>query len=136
MLYKRKPQKKTFKDKITNLIHKIEFDKKIKENSVNLKLKIYNKDLPNYKNCKKLLYTIRVNEKISIIKMLSNINTVEYIYYNRDKFGNCKISYIDLESLFKWEWAELIKLLKEINDFENFEKYILKNGKEYYNNWN
>ena len=135
MLYKRKPQKKILKDKIVDLIHKIEFDKKIKENPVNLQLRIYNKDLPNHKNCKKLFYTIRVNEKISIIKVLSNINTIEYIYYNRDKFGNCKISYVDLEVLFKWEWAELIKLLKEINDFENFEKYIIKNGSEFYNNW-
>lgn len=133
MLYKRKPLKKIFKDKIVELIHKIEFGKEMKENPVNLKLKIYNKDLPNYKNCKKLFYTIRVNEKVSIIKVLSNINTIEYIFYNRDK--DCKISYVDLECLFKWEWAELIKLLKEINDFDNFEKYILENGKEFYDNW-
>lgn len=133
MLYKRKIQKKTFKDKIVELIHKIEFGKEMKENPVNLKLKIYNKDLPNYKNCKKLFYTIRVNEKVSIIKVLSNINTIEYIFYNRDK--DCKISYVDLEYLLKWEWTELIKLLKEINDFDNFEKYILENGKEFYDNW-
>ena len=129
MLYKRKPLKKTLKDKI-------EFGKEMREYPVNLKLRIYNKDLPNYKNCKKLFYTIRVNEKISIIKVLSNVDTIEYVFYNRDKFGGCKQSYVDLELLFKWEWAELIKLLKEINDFDSFEKYILKNGKEYYNNWN
>lgn len=133
MLYKRKPLKKTFKDKIVEQIHKIEFGKEMKENPVNLKLKIYNKDLPNYKNCKKLFYTIRVNEKVSIIKVLSNINTIEYIFYNRDK--DCKISYVDLDCLFKWEWAELVKLLKEINDFNSFEKYILENGSEFYNNW-
>ena len=135
MLYKRKPLKKTLKDKIVDLIHKIEFGKEMKENPVNLKLRIYNKDLPNYKSCKKLFYTIRVNEKISIIKVLSNIDRIAYVFYNRDKFGDCKISYVDLECLFKWEWSELIKLLKEINDFDSFEKYILENGSEFYNNW-
>lgn len=135
MLYKRKIQKKTFKDKIIDLIHKIEFGKEMKEYPVNLQLRIYNKDLPNYKSCKKLFYTIRVNEKVSIIKVLSNIDTIVYVFYNRDKFGDCKVSYVDLECLFKWEWAELIKLLKEINDFENFENYILENGKEFYDNW-
>ena len=136
MLYKRKPQKKTFKDKIVDLIHKIEFGKEMREYPVNLQLRIYNKDLPNYKNCKKLFYTIRVNEKISIIKVLSNIDIIEYVFYNRDNFGDCKQSFVDLELLFKWEWAELIKLLKEINDFKNFEKYVIKNGKEFYKNWN
>jgi hypothetical protein len=136
MLYKRKQIKKTFKDKIVDLIHRIEFGKEARENPVNLQLRIYNKDLPNYESCKKLFYTIRVNEKISIIKVLSNIDTIEYIYYNRDKFGGCKVSYVDLGYLFKWEWAELINLLKEINDFDSFEKYILKNGTEFYNDWN
>jgi|GEM_PF-6890367 hypothetical protein len=135
MLYKRKPQKKTLKDKIVDLIHKIEFGKELKEYPVNLQLRIYNKDLQNQKNCKKIFYIIRVNEKVSILKVLSNIDTVEYVFYNRDKFGDTKQSFVDLEVLFKWEWAELIKLLKEINDFDNFEKYILKNGSEFYNNW-
>jgi len=67
--------------------------------------------------------------------VLSNIDTIEYVFYNRDKFGDTKQSFVDLECLMKWEWAELIKLLKEINDFDNFEKYILENGKEFYDNW-
>ena len=135
MLYNRKPLKKTFKDKIIDLIHRIEFGKEMKEYPVNLKLRIYNKDLPNYKRCKKLFYTIRINERIIIIKVLSNIDTIVYVFYNRDKFEDCKISYVELEVLFKWEWAEIINLLKEIGDFENFEKYIIKNGSEFYNNW-
>lgn len=132
---KEKYKKKTFKDKIIDLIHKIEFGKEAKENPVNLKLRIYNKTLTNQKNCKKIFYIIRVNEKVSILKVLSNIDTVEYVFYNRDKFGDTKQSFVDLGCLMKWEWAELIKLLKEINDFENFENYILENGKEFYDNW-
>ena len=135
MLYKRKQQKKTFKDKIIDLIHKIEFGKEMKENPVNLKLRVYNKVLSNQKNCKKRFYIIRVNENISILKVLSNIDTIEYVFYNRDKFGDTKQSFVYLECLMKWEWAELIKLLKEINEFDSFEKYILENGSEFYNNW-
>ena len=135
MLYKRKQQKKTFKDKIIDLIHKIEFGKEMKENPVNLKLRVYNKVLSNQKNCKKIFYIIRVNENISILKVLSNIDTIEYVFYNRDKFGDTKQSFVYLECLMKWEWAELIKLLKEINEFDSFEKYILEHGSEFYNNW-
>ena len=123
----------SLKNEIINLIHKIEFGKSVGENKINLK--IYNKDLPNCKSCKKIFYSIRINKRISIIKVLSNINSIEYIFYNRDKIGDCKVSYAYLENLLKWEWAELIKLLKEIGDFETFEKYIIKKGLEFYKKW-
>ena len=123
----------SLKNEIINLIHKIEFGKSAGENKINLK--IYNKDLPNCENFKKIFYSIRINKRISIIKVLSNINSIEYIFYNRGKIGDCKQSYAYLETLLKWEWAELIKLLKKIGDFKTFENYIIKEGFEFYKKW-
>ena len=135
MLYIRKPIKKNILqktyDSIVKFLNKIEYGDE--EEPVNLKLRIYNRKMK--KDGKFLYYIIRVNEKISIGKILSNIDTIEYIYYNRDKWGGCKHSFVDLERLLKWDWRELIKLLKEIGDFEEFDSYMEREGRGFYEKW-